>query len=68
MVNEVLKGVRKRKMEKNKKEEMELETQNIKTVGNYSENEKEKYTFEKVRNFYNNILDMVHKFRIEQGL
>ena len=29
---------------------------------------KKKYTFEKIRNFYNNILDMAHKFRIEQGL
>ncbi len=40
----------------------------IKTLGNYSEKEKEKYEFEKTRNLYNNILDMVHKFRIKNDL
>ena len=40
----------------------------IKTLGNYSEKEKEKYEFEKTRNFYNSILDMVHKFRIKNNL
>ena len=40
----------------------------IKTLGNYSEKEKEKYEFEKTRNFYNRILDMVHKFRIKNDL
>lgn len=39
----------------------------IKTLGNYSEKEKEKYEFEKTRNFYNSILDMVHKFRIKNN-
>ena len=40
----------------------------IKTLGNYSEKEKEKYEFEKSRNLCNSILDMVHKFRIENNL
>ena len=48
--------------------EMELKLQDIKTLGNYSEKEKEKYEFEKTRNFYNRILDMVHKFRIKNDL
>lgn len=51
--------------------ETELKIQDIKTIktlGNYSEREKEKYEFEKTRNFYNRILDMVHKFRIKNDL
>ena len=48
--------------------ETELKLQDIKTLGNYSEKEKEKYKFEKTRNFYNRILDMVHKFRIKNDL
>lgn len=45
---------------------MKLELQGIKTLGNYSE--KEKYEFDKTRDFYNRILDMFHKFRIENNL
>ena len=48
--------------------EMKLELQDIKTLGNYSEKEKEKYEFDKTRDFYNRILDMFHKFRIENNL
>lgn len=51
--------------------ETELKLQDIETIetlGNYSEKEKEKYEFEKTRNFYNRILEMVHKFRIENDL
>lgn len=54
--------------------ETELKLQDIKinetieTLGNYSEKEKEKYEFEKTRNFYNSILDMVHNFRIKNDL
>lgn len=51
--------------------EAELKLQDIKTIktlGNYSEKEKDKYEFEKTRNLYNKILDMVHKFRIEANL
>jgi hypothetical protein len=51
-----------------KKIKVELELQDIKTIGNYSEKEKVKYEFEKTRNFYNRILDMVHKFRIKNEL
>lgn len=40
----------------------------IKTIGNFSEKEKMKYEFEKTRNFYNSILDIVHKFRIINDL
>ena len=40
--------------------EMKLELQDIKTLGNYSEKEKEKYEFDKTRDFYNRILDMFH--------
>ena len=52
--------------------ETELKLQDIKTIetiktlGNYSE--KEKYEFEKTRNLYDSILDMVHKFRIKNNL
>ena len=45
-----------------------MKLQDIKTLGNYSGKEKEKYEFEKTRNFYNSILDMVHKFRIKNNL
>ena len=38
--------------------EMKLELQGIKTLGNYTE--KEKYEFDKTRDFYNRILDMFH--------
>lgn len=54
--------------------ETELKLQDIKTIetiktlGNYSEKEKVKYEFDKTRNFYNSILDMVHKFRIKNNL
>ena len=46
--------------------EMKLELQGIKTLGNYTE--KEKYEFDKTRDFYNRILDMFHKFRIGNNL
>ena len=56
-------------MEKTSKTELKLQDiktiETIKTLGNYSEKEKVKYEFEKTRNFYNSILDMVHKFRIK---
>lgn len=59
-------------MKKASKTELNLQDiktiENIKTLGNYSEKEKEKYEFEKTRNFYNSILDMVHKFRIKNDL
>lgn len=59
-------------MEKTSKTELKLQDiktiETIKTLGNYSEKEKEKYEFEKARNFYNSILDMVHKFRIKNNL
>lgn len=45
-----------------------IETKDIKTLGNYSEKEKVKYEFKKTRNFYNRILDMVHKFRMKNDL
>lgn len=59
-------------MKKIREIEMKLQDiktiETIKTLGNYSEKQKEKYEFEKTRNFYNNILDMVHKFRIKNDL
>ena len=59
-------------MEKISKTESNLQDiktiETIKTLGNYSEKEKEKYEFEKSRNLCNSILDMVHKFRIENNL
>lgn len=48
--------------------EMKLELQGIKTLGNYSEKEKEKYEFDKTRDFYDRILDMFHRFRIGNDL
>ena len=48
--------------------EMKLELQGIKTLGNYSEKEKEKYEFDKTRDFYNRIHDMFHGFRIRNDL
>ena len=48
--------------------EMKLELQGIKTLGNYTEKEKEKYEFDKTRDFYNRILDMFHRFRIGNDL
>ena len=48
--------------------EMKLELQDIKTLGNYSEKEKEKYEFDKTRDFYNRIHDMFHGFRIGNDL
>lgn len=48
--------------------EMKLELQGIKTLGNYSEGQKEKYEFNKTRDFYNRILDMFRKFRIGNDL
>jgi len=59
-------------MKKTSKTELKLQDiktiKTIKTLGNYSEKEKEKYEFEKTRNFYNSILDMVHEFRIKNNL
>ena len=48
--------------------QMNLKLQGIKTLGNYSEKEKEKYEFDKTRDFYNRILDMFHKFKIGNDL
>ena len=48
--------------------EMKLELQGIKTLGNYSEKEKEKYEFDKTRVSYNRILDMFCEFRIGNDL
>ena len=45
-----------------------LEKQGEKNINHTEIKEKEKYKFEKTRNFYNRILDMVHKFRIENDL
>ena len=42
--------------------EMKLELQDIKTLDNYLEKEKEKYEFDKTRDSYTRILDMFHKY------
>lgn len=59
-------------MKKTSKTEIKLQDiktiETIGTLGNYSEKEKEKYEFKKTRDFYNRILDMVHKFRIKNDL
>ena len=58
-----------RKLSKTELKLQDIKTiETIKTLGNYSEKEKVKYEFDKTRNFYNSILDMVHKFRIKNNI